>query len=139
MELNITSWGYNNTSVGELTLEVSKLSYVAVLLGVVIVVGNAITLLTIKLTPSFRTTTDMYLASLTTADLLIGVVIMLSFVLNASNELFDRSGMVFKYVCLSLQCVAGTVGMASVSNLALVSLDRCMAVSYPFFYRRQEI
>ncbi|KAI8794759.1 octopamine receptor beta-2R [Biomphalaria glabrata] len=135
MELNVTSWGYNNASVGELTLEVSNVSYVAVLLGVVIVVGNAITLLTIKLTPSFRTTTDMYLASLTTADLLIGVVIMWSIVLNTSNELFDRSGMVFKYVCLSLQCVAGTVGMASVSNLALVSLDRCMAVSYPFFYR----
>ncbi|KAH9514500.1 hypothetical protein Btru_025452 [Bulinus truncatus] len=113
--------------------------FVPVLLGMAIIIGNTITLLTIRLTPSFRTTPDMYLASLATSDLLIGVTIILNVVINNSCWYNDRTGQVYKYTCLTSLCIGGASGVASVVNLAMMSVDRCMAVSYPFVYRSYDV
>ncbi|CAF0728472.1 unnamed protein product [Adineta steineri] len=98
--------------------------------SVLTVCGNILVLHAIRTEKYLRTVSNLFILSLTFADLAVGLFVM---PLNAANIIAGRwpfSSLLCK-LWLSIDYVAST---ASIFNLVLLSLDRYWAVVYPLRY-----
>jgi hypothetical protein len=108
---------------------------VACLLLVFVCTGNALTIAAILQTPSLRTLANTYVASLAVADFVVGLTLVLLalFLLPTTRiHLFYR----FINLCVLMQ--GFMIGMSAVSaiHMAIISVDRYLYISHPYFYQR---
>lgn len=113
------------------------------------VVGNSLVILSIILYRKMRTFTNILLASLSTADFLVGLVIMPLAWINLIMEnrstpffvqlqSFEECRWVFgRFVCAVWATLDVLLCTASILNLCVISLDRYFAITSPLHYTRQ--
>uniref|UniRef100_A0A4X2L4Y3 5-hydroxytryptamine receptor 6 n=1 Tax=Vombatus ursinus TaxID=29139 RepID=A0A4X2L4Y3_VOMUR len=108
--------------------------WVAALLCVIIALtagGNSLLILLICTQPALRSTSNYFLVSLFTSDLLVGLVVMPPAML---NELYGRwvlaRSLCLLWVAFDVMCCS-----ASILNLCLISLDRYLLILSPLRYK----
>ncbi|XP_078001771.1 5-hydroxytryptamine receptor 6 [Phascolarctos cinereus] len=108
--------------------------WVAAVLCVIIALtagGNSLLILLICTQPALRSTSNYFLVSLFTSDLLVGLVVMPPAML---NELYGRwvlaRSLCLLWVAFDVMCCS-----ASILNLCLISLDRYLLILSPLRYK----
>ncbi|XP_074074355.1 5-hydroxytryptamine receptor 6 [Macrotis lagotis] len=108
--------------------------WVATVLCIIIVLtvgGNSLLILLICTQPALRSTSNYFLVSLFTSDLLVGLVVMPPAML---NELYGRwvlaRSLCLLWVAFDVMCCS-----ASILNLCLISLDRYLLILSPLRYK----
>ena len=100
---------------------------VETLLACLSIVGNLFVLLALRADRRLHTVTNVLVASLAVADLLVGVVIGLLLL-----PLFGLPR--HFYLCLLVNCLIVMLTGASVLNLLAVTSERYIAIKFPFWY-----
>ena len=91
------------------------------------IIGNALVLATILSTPSLRSPSTIFLCSLATSDLLVGIVVQPVYIV---SELKPESSLLQQsYNMLSLLCCGVSLG-----TMAAISVDRYLALHYHMRY-----
>jgi hypothetical protein len=112
---NRNGWYFNWIDAGKLIVLL-----IALFVCLLTVCGNVLVLLSFKLNRKLRTTTNYFLISLATADLIIGLLLM-----PITTTYFVTEKWLFgPYICNIWLCLDYTVSNASVANLLLISFDR---------------
>ena len=103
--------------------------------ALIIVIGNILLFHTVLTTPLLRTATNSLLLSLATADLVAGSVMIPLYVQQfvASSKTDNTTS---RNLCLLRKFLFLLTSGASITSLAVVSVDRMFAVSRPFVYAR---
>ncbi|KAM9496684.1 trace amine-associated receptor 1-like [Clarias gariepinus] len=94
------------------------------------VCGNMLVIISVFHFKQLHTPTNTLVLSLAVSDLLIGIFVMLpTFIwMIESCWIFDSS------YCFCLMIISIFLGNQSIYNIALISIDRYLALSNPFFY-----
>ena len=100
------------------------------------VIGNVLLFFTVLKTSQLRTPTNSLLLSLATADLIAGAVMIPLYVQQFIKNSTQSSSEDQK-LCLVRKFLFLLTSGASITSLAVVSVDRMFAVSYPFIYARR--
>ena len=125
----------NATTRIERTPQLSARSYqvdiafvvVFCILALIIVFGNSLVIGAVQVNRRLRTTSNMLLISLATADILIGTISVPLYVyVSVTNDYQLKSF----YTIFDIIC-----GVSSVLNLTAISLERCYALIYPIKHR----
>jgi hypothetical protein len=124
----------NNQSALNETTKLSNqtrviLTAVVTLVIVFIITGNALTITTIIRFKQIRTVTNLYIASLATADLLVGSVVMTFMLLY--NITFGGVWVFGSFLCDVWTFVDYVSCTASLTNVCLIAIDRFLTVSRP--------
>ena len=111
------------------------LSTIGILLAACIIAVNLVTLSTLQRTPSLRTLSNAYMASLAVSDLLVGLVLItlsLAFIPSFRARAFDR------HMRLCHLMMGGCLGITIVSTLhmTLIAIDRYIYIVWPYLYLR---
>ncbi|KAM9033351.1 5-hydroxytryptamine receptor 6 isoform 1-T1 [Sarcophilus harrisii] len=93
--------------------------------------GNSLLILLICTQPALRSTSNYFLVSLFTSDLLVGLVVMPPAML---NELYGR-WVLARSLCLLWAAFDVMCCSASILNLCLISLDRYLLILSPLRYK----
>ena len=102
-----------------------------ILLAVVILFGNSLVILSYKINKRLRTRTNAFLVSLSISDFLVGAISLPMWIYILIIE-FSES-VAFNAVFRIFDVFAA---LASIYHLAAISIERYIAVSRPFFYKR---
>ncbi|KAK3598200.1 hypothetical protein CHS0354_031937 [Potamilus streckersoni] len=109
----------------------------SVLIGVLLfffviltIIGNVLVLLAVFFHAKLRTVSNMFIVSLSIADLLVGIVVMVPATL---NEIF-REWILLKAFCSVWVAFDVMLCSASILNVCLISLDRYVAIMSPLRY-----
>lgn len=109
---------------------VAVASIVLVLLIAATIFGNLLVCVAFHLCRDLRTVTNYFVVSLSVADLLVGFVCMpFWFMSLIRNWPHPNSQLYILWMCLDI--VSAT---ASITNLAVISVDRFYAITFPFEY-----
>ncbi|GFX86309.1 dopamine receptor 2 [Trichonephila clavipes] len=114
-----------------LTANQTALAVVLVLFCVITVFGNVLVMVAIVKQQYLHTVTNYFIASLATADCLVGAVVM---PFSAIHEVMDKYWLFGREWCdlwRSLDVLAST---ASILNLCAISVDRYWAITDPMTY-----
>lgn len=97
------------------------------------IVGNALTLAAIGTAPRLRTKTNVFVASMAVADLLVAIALVYYIVYQLSVYIFGSPCQFIRMVAIvtPIQTVPMYVSCA---HLALLAADRYIAIVYPFQY-----
>ena len=99
------------------------------ILALMIVFGNSLVIAAFRVNRRLRTTTNLLLMSLATADLMIGTVSMPLWVYISVTYTFQGPLYDF-YLTIDVIC-----GVSSILNLTAISLERCYALLHPIKHR----
>ncbi|OQV16334.1 putative 5-hydroxytryptamine receptor 1A [Hypsibius exemplaris] len=111
-------------------LAVTLLSIFLGLMTVCGAVGNVLVILSVALTRKLRTVTNCFIVSLAVADLLVAVFVMpISAFVEVTGEWWFGS-----LVCWIFISADVFLCTSSIWNLLIISLERCMAISWPLWY-----
>ncbi len=130
---------YGNQTLGDggmMKESVAYTTFYAVLCGLISILtiaGNSLLFFTVLKTPLLRTATNSLLLSLATADLVSGGLMMPLYV----EQFINRHSKSLTDLCLVRKFLFLLTSGASITSLAVVSVDRMIAVSYPFVYARR--
>lgn len=138
----VTTGAWSNSSAGdnysESTLQMDIIKYGHLYAGIdlalipFIVVGNLLVLVSVLTYKRLQTITNMFVASLAVADLMVGLITIpmyAVFDMQIGNVIYN------KYLCLLRYAfVIDTCG-SSVFNLTFVTAERYFAIFYPLRYR----
>ena len=105
------------------------------LMGVFVLVGNALTVTAIVTTPDLNTQANGYILHLAIADGIVGVAALwwaFKYV-DLTRFAFDE----FKYVCVSGYVLATIPTSQSLLTLSLMAFDRLIYVERPYLYMRR--
>ncbi len=95
------------------------------------IIGNTICLLTLVKTSTLHTPSNVFLGALCISDLFVGFVVHPLFIINANAMMNNDRRLERAEFCASV------MGASCSSFIAMmISIDRCMAVCYPFAYIR---
>ncbi|XP_041364140.1 adenosine receptor A3-like [Gigantopelta aegis] len=96
--------------------------------------GNLLTILTVWLTPSLRTVSNMYVVSLAVADLLTGlnIPLQIGIFIPSVRRAIDAS----KYLCLCRHVLFFVSIENSILCMTLIALDWWLYIVSPFYYLR---
>lgn len=108
-------------------------SSVECLLMLVIVIGNALTLVAIYRTKSLQTTSNVFIAGLATTDMFIGILLPLHAINHATYDSYIR---MHQNLCQSEMTVMFYFGSVALFLLSAIALDRLVAIVHPFRYRK---
>lgn len=98
------------------------------------VIGNIFVFIVLARNRRLRTNTNGYVLSLSIADFLVGVlVIPLETVINFL-ELMSEVSRWLNYICIVHQFLLVFLLGSSLTAMLLISIDRYIAISHPFFY-----
>ncbi|XP_034237925.1 neuropeptide SIFamide receptor-like, partial [Thrips palmi] len=116
--------------VGELKYSVGLtvvicIAYLAVF--IIGVLGNVCVVMVVASFPRMRSTTNLFIANLAIADLLVNVL-CLPFTL-VSNVL--QAWVLGAAICKTLPFLQGVSVSASINTLVCISVERCLAICYP--------
>ncbi|XP_047457729.1 trace amine-associated receptor 13c-like [Mugil cephalus] len=121
-----------NTSCRKPTLHWFEAVLLNILLSSISVITVVLNLLVIISVSHFRqlhTPTNILLLSLAMSDFLVGLLLMPVEIFRKTNcWIFgDALCSLYCYVCVNIIC-------ASIGNIVLISIDRCVAICYPMHY-----
>lgn len=128
----------NHTETAFCVLKEISAPYLAISLFVslciLILVVNSLTLVVLATTPQLRTISNMYIASLALADIMVGImaVVLSMWMHPALHPYFAGSDT----LCVFLKFFICVSESSSVLTLILVSVDRFLFIMHPFFYLR---
>ena len=131
---NVTNTSNATTGI-ERTPQLSARSYqvdiafvvVFCILALIIVFGNSLVIGAVQVNRRLRTTSNMLLISLATADILIGTI---------SVPLYVYVSVTHDYQLKSFYSIFDIIfGVSSVLNLTAISSERCYALIYPIKHR----
>lgn len=130
----------NNTTSQDLSIVADEYyvilyAVLCVLISLATVVGNILLFFTVLKTSQLRTPTNSLLLSLATADLVAGSIMMPLYVHQFLCRLTDCGD--HPNLCLARKFLFLLTSGASITSLGAVSVDRMIAVSYPFVYARK--
>ena len=97
------------------------------ILAFMIVLGNSLVIGAFHVNRRLRTTSNMLLMSLATADMMIGTISVPMWVYDSVPHVYHLGDI---YEVLDIIC-----GVSSVLNLTVISLERCYALIYPIKHR----
>ena len=103
----------------------------SILLAVVVLFGNFLVIASYKINKRLRTRTNAFLVSLAVSDFLVGSVSMPMWIYNIIIE--DKGSVAFKAIFKTFDIFAA---LASIYHLTAISIERYIAVSRPFYYKR---
>eukprot|EP00794_Sanderia_malayensis_P003775 gene3775-4298_t len=134
---NHSSQGLNDTGV-LMKESVAYTTFYAVLCAIIsflTITGNALLFYTVLKTTRLRTATNSLLLSLATADLVGGGIMIPLYIHQFTNRHANDDNS--EDLCLVRKFLFLLTSGASITSLAVVSVDRMVAVSYPFVYARR--
>ena len=99
--------------------------------AVTAVVGNSVFLIVFAKVASIRSPSNALLVSLSVTDLLVGLVVQPTSVARRILEASDRHNCVLRVTYAFFGFLSSG---ASFLNIGVISLDRCLAICYPFWY-----
>ncbi|XP_061072446.1 trace amine-associated receptor 13c-like [Conger conger] len=94
------------------------------------VCGNLLVIISICHFKQLQTPTNFLLLSLAMSDLLVGVIVMPLYF----TMLIDRQRCFSTVYCTIFHVTAFYLTFVSIYNVALIAVDRCFAICYPFQY-----
>ncbi|XP_053635992.1 neuropeptide SIFamide receptor-like [Cherax quadricarinatus] len=98
-----------------------------VLVSVMGVVGNSFVVAVVMRAPRMRTVTNVFIANLAVADLLVNIIVMpttlIGHLLNA--------WVLGLFICKAMSYLQGVSVSASINTLVAISVDRALAICYP--------
>ena len=100
---------------------------VSCILAFMIVLGNSLVIGVFRVNRRLRTTSNMLLMSLATADMMIGTISVPMSVYDSVPHVYNL-GDIYKILDI-------IIGVSSVLNLTVISLERCYALIYPIKHR----
>lgn len=134
-ELNASITNNATTTITPETVESNPyLAAATFLMSALISGGNILTIAAIAITPALQNRSNAFVASLATADLLVGLSVT-SFALwlmPSIRNVFASTIM----ICVGLLSSAFTSILVSIYSMLLVAIDRWFVISYPFLYQR---
>ena len=99
-------------------------------IGTAAAVGNALVLYVIKRNKSLQNVNNYLIASLATADLLVGLIGM-------PVSMVNHMGLPHNfYGCLIMSCIIILLTQVSIHGLAAIALERLIAIRFPIFHRK---
>lgn len=131
------SAGSVNQNTTQNSIEVYHITYATLcsLIALATVIGNVLLFHTVLTSSQLRTATNSLLLSLATADLVAGAVMVPLYVQQFISSGGKSDGH-SEALCLIRKFLFMLTSGASITSLAVVSLDRMFAVSRPFVYAR---
>lgn len=119
----------NNTSYFTMVRSVQKVTAtICIFIAIITISGNGLVLLAMVKSKTLRTPTNLFISSLSVADLLIGTIAMPISIAGTFSKPQWFYSRLFDFM-LSQSFTASTF------NLSVVSFDRFVAVSFPLRYR----
>ena len=100
-----------------------------VIIGVAAIFGNTLVLVAMVIYPRLRTVTNCFIASLATADLLVGVIVAPLAALSYLGLPKDYMG------CVLTNSILVVLTQISIFSLVDVAVERFIAIKNPFFYQ----
>ncbi|UYV73653.1 GPRDOP2 [Cordylochernes scorpioides] len=128
--VNVT-WRNASQDVPTLHVEYPALACLLALFCVVTVGGNVLVMAAVAREPYLRTVTNYFVASLATADCIVGALVMPFCAVLEVMDKFWPFGQDWCDIWHSLDVLAST---ASILNLCVISLDRYWAITDPMTY-----
>lgn len=101
------------------------------LLVLITIAGNLLVFFAVIFNRKLRSVSNLFIVSLSLADLLVGTVVMIPATL---NEVFGRWALA-TFFCVIWASFDVMLCSASVLNVCLISLDRYVAIMYPLRYK----
>ncbi|XP_017342291.1 trace amine-associated receptor 13c-like [Ictalurus punctatus] len=94
------------------------------------VCGNMLVIISVLHFKQLHTPTNLLVLSLAVSDFLVGALLMPSMLMWTIEScwIFGRD------FCISFWLISGFIGISSIYNIALIAVDRCLALSNPFLY-----
>jgi dopamine D1-like receptor len=121
----------NGTSLNDVKWKSPLLGVLLSLFCLVTVLGNMLVLVSIKRERHLKSTSNMYIASLAVADLVVGLVVMPTATIHEMADNVWFFGQVYCDLWHSMDIFAST---ASINSLLIIGLDRYAAISDPIKY-----
>ncbi|XP_041951679.1 trace amine-associated receptor 13c-like [Alosa sapidissima] len=108
--------------------------YISVILAVIVtVLGNLLVIISVCHFKQLHTPTNVLILSLAVADFMVGLFVMpLGFI-----WLVEACWLFGTYICAFFNFFAFLLTAASVHNVALIAVDRYLALNNPFLYTKQ--
>lgn len=97
------------------------------------IIGNAICIVTIIKTPLLQTTSNVWVAALCVNDLIVGIIVQPLYYASLASFL---TGQRIREFWFAARVSTILLSNASFFLAYFVTLDRCLAICKPFFYRR---
>ena len=126
---------YGNVSLADdqKPLLMQALIGIYIVFGFVIGLANILTIIAIVRCPELKTITNMFVLSLSCADLLLSpTLIMIHFLEETSHVVGIKGARVIGSLLLSLMC---TSSATSILSILAIAVDRYFAVLHPYNYR----
>ena len=100
------------------------------IIGVCAILGNSLVLIAIYTTKNLQNVTNVFIASLALADLMVGIIV-------APLAAMSYLGLPRDYMaCVFSNSVVVMFTQVSIFNLVVVGFERYLAINHPFFYQR---
>lgn len=131
---NFNATKTNKANDTEYNRLIGTISFVFLLLILVIsFFGNTLVIISFKTTKKLRTVTNYFVVSLAVADILIASVSMPiwgAFLITGPQWIFGLD--LYKiWICVDIMC-----GVASIINLAAISIERYLCITFPLSYHQ---
>ena len=130
--------GNMTTSDGEEKAKISSYSYKVIsslfmwMLILLIIVGNSLAILVYCKATRLRVVTRCFIINLAVTDLLVGLIIMPFWFHRMLQDRHQTASLLYKaWITLDISC-----STASITSLAVVSIDRYIVISKPLSYER---
>jgi hypothetical protein len=123
-----------NTSLSIQEILLYSKAVIMIFFAVIGLIGNGISLVTIKRTPKLRTKTYALLASLTLSDFLTGLFVFWVTTYQMIAYVFSANPCSYIMLVAILTCPQKIPSGATIMHVSLISVERFIAVVHPLHY-----
>jgi len=124
-----------NTTITDIQWQAYPIGFFLLLLCLLTILGNLLIIYAIIREETLHTSTYYYIASLASADLLVGLIVMpFAFIFEMTDDEYWLFPQHLRFLCDFWHSMDIFASTASIFGLCTIGLDRCMVITKPIEY-----